>query len=173
VSESVEAAPPTAQPIAARTAAGRKRAGRKTRSVRPNGGAPTADVAARQGASTQPLSVGTPQINRVARVVRALDPNDDFVAADSSLMEAIGPAALMALMLSRPEMAPQVIGKARSAPGIGAPSRRPLAGEKCLAPAAAPTIRPEMTPQLIEKPRFGPGIGAPSARSVLRPRPLG
>ncbi len=94
MSESVEAAA-TAQPIAARTAAGRKKASHRTRSVRPNGGTPAADVAPRQRASTQP-PVGTPQsLDSAASIVRELGSDDGFVAA-----------ALLALTVGRPEMAP-------------------------------------------------------------------
>ena len=56
----------------------------------------------------------------VARAVRASESNVGFVTAESFFQEAVCPATLTPLLMSSPEMAPQLVEKARSAPGNGA-----------------------------------------------------
>lgn len=88
----------------------------------------------------------------VARAVRASESNVGFVAAESFFQEAVCPATLTPLLMSRPEMAPQLVEKARSVPGNGARPRRTPAAKPALS-----TGKLEKAPQATEKPRFTPG----------------
>ena len=73
---------------------------------------------------------------------------------------------------SRPEMAPQVFGKARFAPGNGAPGLSIHMPAACRLQSAVDkpnASRPEMLPQGLEKIESAPGNGSRSDRSIRRP----